>query len=238
MDSRIGATAAQSRVDAVLFDFSGTLFRLEPNESWVPHFTDHDGTAFDIDTRTELMRRMTAPVGLNVDVDEADRHAWENRDLDPALHRSAYLNVLTTSGVPYEQSVALYSHLIDPMQWTPYQDVAATLALLIARNIRVAVVSNIAFDVRPAFSARGWADLVDEFVLSFEIGATKPDPRIFRLACDRLGVDPQHCLMVGDSDEADGGARAIGCAFALVEPTETAVRTHGLLDALAANSIT
>jgi FMN phosphatase YigB (HAD superfamily) len=39
--------------------------------------------------------------------------------------------------------------------------------------------------------------------------------------------------MVGDSDEADGGARALGCAFALVDPLPTSQRPDALIDALA-----
>ena len=41
----------------------------------------------------------------------------------------------------------------------------------------------------------------------------------------RLGVEAAHAVMVGDSDEADGGARAIGCGFVLVDPLPTAERT-------------
>jgi FMN phosphatase YigB (HAD superfamily) len=39
--------------------------------------------------------------------------------------------------------------------------------------------------------------------------------------------------MVGDSEEADGAARALGCAFALVDPLPTADRPDGLVEALA-----
>jgi HAD superfamily hydrolase (TIGR01549 family) len=97
------------------------------------------------------------------------------------------------------------------------------------------VVSNIAFDLRPAFAAAGTA--ADEYVLSFEVGAIKPDPAIFRIALQRLGVDPADALMVGDSEEADGGARAVGCAFALVDPLPTAERPGGLLRALREHGI-
>lgn len=38
--------------------------------------------------------------------------------------------------------------------------------------------------------------------------------------------------MIGDSDEADGGARAIGCGFALVDPLPTVERRDGLKTAL------
>jgi FMN phosphatase YigB (HAD superfamily) len=38
--------------------------------------------------------------------------------------------------------------------------------------------------------------------------------------------------MVGDSDEADGGARALGCGFILVDPLPTVQRRDGLKTAL------
>jgi FMN phosphatase YigB (HAD superfamily) len=100
------------------------------------------------------------------------------------------------------------------------------------------VVSNIAFDVRPAFRAMGVAEHVTEFVLSFEVGAVKPKPEIFQTTLSRLGVDAADALMVGDSEEADGGALAVGCGFALVDPLPTHQRPDGLIEALKAHGIT
>ena len=50
-------------------------------------------------------------------------------------------------------------------------------------------------------------------VSSAEAGAPKPDPRIFRLALERLGVAPEHALHVGDDAVDRDGARAAGLAF-------------------------
>ena len=94
------------------------------------------------------------------------------------------------------------------------------------------MVSNIAFDVRPAFQAIGVADDVDEFVLSFEVGAIKPDAAIFQAALTALGVAAGETVMVGDSEEADGGAEALGCGFLLVDPLPTWQRPDGLRSAL------
>jgi FMN phosphatase YigB (HAD superfamily) len=96
----------------------------------------------------------------------------------------------------------------------------------------VGVLSNIAFDIRPAFRARGLDRYVDAFVLSFEEGVIKPDPAIFRVALDRLGAAAEDTLMIGDSEQADGGAKALGCAFALVAPLPTRERPDALLTAL------
>ncbi|GAA2532871.1 HAD family hydrolase [Mycolicibacterium diernhoferi] len=221
-------------IRAVLFDFSGTLFRLEEDDSWFAGITV-DEKAVEGHVQAELMRRVTAPTGNSVPMSEEQQHNWENRDLEPHLHREAYLHVLRESGLTGEDAAALYPKLVDPASWTPYPDTAATLNGLRAAGIKTAVVSNIAFDLRPALAAAGTG--VDEYVLSFEVGAVKPDPAIFQVALARLGVEAVDSLMVGDSEEADGGARSLGCAFALVDPLPTAQRPDGLLAALRAHGI-
>ncbi|MEV0071745.1 HAD family hydrolase [Amycolatopsis sp. NPDC050768] len=220
-------------INAVLFDFSGTLFRLEQDSSWLTDVIDDHGQTLDLEAQTELMRRMTAPVGQVVELDAEYRQAWNDRDLDPDLHRKVYLEVLSRSGVPHrDQAEALYNRLITPSEWTPYPDTEAALKLGAAGGRKVGVLSNIAFDIRPAFTQRGWDTHVSSFVLSFEVGAVKPQPEIFRAAIDQLGVGAEETLMIGDSEEADGGARALGCAFELVDPLPTAERPDALLGAL------
>lgn len=222
-------------VAAVLFDFSGTLFRLEEDDSWFAGMQlDHDAEV-DGHVQAELMRRLTAPTGRSVEMTPEKYRTWVNRDLAPHLHREAYLHVLRASGLADHHAEALYRRVIDPSCWTPYPDTASVLKALSAKGIKTAVVSNIAFDLRPAFEALG-AD-VDEFVLSFEIGAVKPDPAIFQTALERLGVKACDTVMVGDSDDADGGARDVGCGFVLVDPLPTAQRPDGLLQALASYGV-
>lgn len=218
-------------VSAVLFDYSGTLFRLEENDSWFAGMAV-DEHAVDGHVQAELMRRLTAPTGRSVSMTDEQYRAWADRDLAPHLHREAYLHVLRESGLADHHAQALYDRVIDPASWTAYPDTARVFKNLRAQGIRTAVVSNIAFDVRPAFAAIGAAEHVDAFVLSFEVGAIKPDPAIFTAALDLLGVAAQDALMVGDSEEADGGARTVGCQFALVDPLPTAERPDGLIAAL------
>lgn len=228
---------------AVLFDYSGTLFRLEEDDSWFAGMelespmSPEATREVDGHVQAELMRRLTAPTGRSVSMTPEALEAWVNRDLAPHLHREAYLHVLRESGLAHHHAEALYGRVIDPASWTPYPDAGPVLAGLRRLGIKTAVVSNIAFDIRPAFDAIGAADEVTEFVLSFEVGVIKPDPAIFAIALDRLGVPAERALMVGDSDEADGGARALGCAFALVDPLPTADRSDGLLAALGAHGI-
>ncbi|MEV0335434.1 HAD family hydrolase [Nocardia sp. NPDC050717] len=224
-------------IDAVLFDFSGTVFRLEDDRTWADELIDDAGAPFDVAAKAEVLRRMTAPVEQFMTFDAAGQHAWDHRDLDPALHRHAYLEVLRGSGVPDRQAGRLYERLIDPLAWTPYPDTGMVLESLSAHGIPIGIVSNIAFDIRPAFDRRGWTELIGAMTLSFEVGAIKPSAEIFRDAIDRLGVAPERVLMIGDSAEADGGATLLGARFALVDPLPTADRPRALIDALAAHGI-
>lgn len=210
-------------VRAVLFDFSGTLARLEENDNW---FT---GMGLDGPMQQLVMERVLAPTGT------ASHHAWDHRDLDPTLHREVYLHVLRETGLPDEHAESVYRRTIDPTEWQVYPDTVEVLKVLRDNGIRTAVVSNIAWDIREVLNPAGAH--ADEYVLSFEVGAAKPDVRIFEAALARLGVNAAETLMVGDSVENDGAARQLGCAFAYVEPLPLADRPHGLFDALRAAGV-
>jgi HAD superfamily hydrolase (TIGR01493 family) len=216
-------------IQGVLFDYSGTLFHLEPGPEWLA----------DDPRRDELFALLTASTrsAEHLPPDLADD--WARRDLDPETHRSVYLAALTTSDIPVEPRVAelLYARMTDPASWQPYPDTVPALRRLRDAGVRVAVVSNIAWDIREVFDRHGAADLVDEIVLSYVEGVMKPDEKIFTVACQRLGVEPERTLMVGDSEEADGGAVTIGCDFALVEPLAVADRPDALLKVLATQGL-
>ncbi|HPY24842.1 MAG TPA: HAD-IA family hydrolase [Mycobacterium sp.] len=205
-------------VKAVLFDFSGTLARLEDDDTWF------DGTGLDAGQRAEVMDRLTHPTVA------VDHHAWGYRDLDTSMHREAYLHVLLDAGLAVPHAESLYARCIDPNQWTVYPDTVAVLDGLRANGIRTAVVSNIAWDVRSVLVSAGTD--ADEYVLSYQVGVAKPDRGIFEVALSRLGVDAGHAVMVGDSVENDGAAAELGCGFVLVDPLPVADRPTALLDAL------
>jgi HAD superfamily hydrolase (TIGR01509 family) len=215
-------------IQGVLFDYSGTLFRFEPGAGW-------PSGDFDDAARERLTHVLTSPT-LSADhlpPDLAD--AWSRRDLDPEVHRTVYLASMAGSGVALsdEQAERVYESLTDPAAWRPYPDTVEVLRDLRAREIPVAVVSNIAWDIRSVFERYGVADLVTEWVLSYVEGVVKPDPKIFTIACQRLGVTPADAVMVGDSEEADGGAASIGCRTVFVDPVPTATRPTALRDAVA-----
>jgi HAD superfamily hydrolase (TIGR01509 family) len=218
-------------IHGVLIDFSGTLFRLEISETWL---ADQNGTA----SAEHLINALTAPTGPATRLPPEMAQAWARRDLDPEIHQLVYTESLRQAGLTAPgQAEDGYRRMLDPASWQVYPDVRAMLERLRDKNIPVGVVSNIAWDIRTSFDRFGLTELVAEFVLSFQEGSVKPDEKIFRIACDRIGVDPRHVLMIGDSREADGGAAALGCQVAIVEPVPTAQRPDALLAALAAHGL-
>ena len=72
-------------------------------------------------------------------------------------------------------------------------------------------------------------DLFDETVISGDVGLHKPQPEIYLLACERLGVEPRDCAFVDDLRENVAGAEAVGMAALLHRDS---VETIGRLEAL------
>ena len=53
--------------------------------------------------------------------------------------------------------------------------------------------------------------VIDTYLISQSEGLRKPDPKLFRLAAERLGVQPDECVFVGDSPISDiSGAQRVG----------------------------
>ena len=227
-------------VEAVLFDFSGTLMRAEPPDRRVAELLAEAGVGLPDGEAYAWARRLERSGGLpggqfKAVIPEEIRETWERRDLDPAAHRGAYTWLINNSGWPWpELADALYDMCTRPADWAPYPDTLPALTALAGRGIRTAVVSNIGWDPRPVLVAHGIADLVDAILLSYEEGCAKPDSALFRKACARLGSDPARTLMVGDDRRADGGAEAVGIRTFFVDPVPVAQRPVGFGPLLAA----
>lgn len=158
----------------------------------------------------------------------------KGRDLSSDAHREVWTALFeraheTVPGI----ASALYERVMDPEAWIPYPDTAPTLQALRARGTKIGVVSNVPRDLRPIFAARRLDRLVDSFTHSFEVGAEKPDPLIFRRACESLGTAPSETLMVGDHAVADGGAVKAGLHFHLLPPDAAPDRPRGLASVVA-----
>jgi epoxide hydrolase-like predicted phosphatase len=66
-------------------------------------------------------------------------------------------------------------------------------------------------------------ELADLIVYSHEVGMSKPDPRIYLLTCERLGVRPAETVFLDDAEPAVDGARAVGMQAILFEDNAQAI---------------
>lgn len=85
--------------------------------------------------------------------------------------------------------------------------------------LRIAIVTNgQAQQQRAKVRAVGLTDKVHGFVISEEVGASKPAAEIFHSACQAIGVAPTDCLCIGDSLQLDiRGAENAGIPAILID---------------------
>jgi putative hydrolase of the HAD superfamily len=138
-------------------------------------------------------------------------------ELDPGSMRLARTKAfLTDLGAVVDDELA---HRLEDRRraevdeaWALFDDVVPCLDWLQAAGLKVAAVTNASGPhQRDKLNALGIARFFDTVVIAGELGAAKPDPQIFRAACDRLDVPAQEALHVGDRLDVDAvGARDAG----------------------------
>jgi putative hydrolase of the HAD superfamily len=112
-------------------------------------------------------------------------------------------------------------------EWTkrtlvPRPDALETLAELRRRGHRLGLISVCSEDVPHVWDETPLAGKLDETIFSCDVGISKPDSRIYEIACERLEVEPAECLFVGDgaNDELPGAERVGMTAVQLRAPGE------------------
>jgi putative hydrolase of the HAD superfamily len=96
----------------------------------------------------------------------------------------------------------------------PMPGALEAVAGLHARGLELAVISNWDVGLSEHLERIGAAEYFSAIITSAEAGAAKPNPSVFRLALERLGVEPGRALHVGDEPPDEEGARAAGMRFA------------------------
>ena len=110
------------------------------------------------------------------------------------------------------------------------KEITDMLDALKEKGLKIALISN-CFDeeVDPVKNSRLYP-YFDVALLSYEVGVMKPDPKIFRLALERLKLEPGECIYVGDggSNElkaaTDCGMKAFQARWYLKENKRRAPR--------------
>jgi len=104
----------------------------------------------------------------------------------------------------------------------PRPEALPTLEELRRRGHRLGMISVCTEEVPQVWGETPLGREFDAAVFSCEVGVSKPDARIYEIACERLGVEARDCLFVGDgaNDELPGAERAGMTALQLRPPGE------------------
>lgn len=219
-------------LSGVLFDWRGTLVTVLDPQDWAREALNRLGRSADDDAAAALWDAIRSAAG------HPDRLASPDCDTSVATHRRIYYDVFTDAGVDADLADALYAVESDASYNEFAVDAGPTIGRLAAAGVKVGVISDIHFDLRPVFAAQGLDTSIDAFVLSYEHGVQKPDPAFFEIALEKLGTTPHETLMVGDRASHDGAAVALGTTTLLLPPLTDIHHTRlQLVDGiLAANS--
>ena len=180
------------RYAAVIFDMDGLL--LDTETLW------HEAEA-------ELFRR------------HGDEFTWDDKMAVIGTsyeHTSVYF--ADRLGLPREQGGALVAEMLQLMHGLLRQAVDARPGAveLVARltdldGVALGLASNSPrYLVDDALGTAGLTDAFEVIVTSDDVEHAKPAPDIYRLACERLGVDPADAIALEDSASGVAAAKAAG----------------------------
>jgi putative hydrolase of the HAD superfamily len=210
-------------IKAVFFDWSFTLARYIPS-------------------REELQCQALGELGILVSpscitagLAVADRYLWEESSVSSIRQRSleerAALfvryeqKVLAESGVRVPTDSANFPKLIKnldelykQLKFVLYDDVLPAVKSLKQKNLVLALVTNMDADMKAICRELGLAEYLDLIITSSEVGASKPQPKIFLTALQMAGLNAAEVIHLGDQPDIDiAGARGAGIQPVLLD---------------------
>jgi putative hydrolase of the HAD superfamily len=185
-------------VRAVIFDLWNTLADW-PVEAW-----------------EEVRPRVAERLGLPLDEFEERWYAelGHVRELGPLADALASFDVAPE----VVEEIAEMRRVVTRQGLAPVDGAVETLAELRRRGLRIGLISICTDDVPAMWAETPFHGLFDAEVFSCSVGLRKPDPRIYLLACEQLGVEPGDAMFVGDGDNDElAGAERVGMTAILLE---------------------
>jgi 2-haloacid dehalogenase len=179
------------QIKAIIFDFGNVLLEWDPRYVYQRFFPND-------------------PEGIERFLNEVNFMEW---------------NLLQDQGRPFREGVAVlskqfpqYSHLIQAYHdhWTDSLGDALDGTVEILKELKQAGyalygLSNWSAETFPLARARhDFFDLLDDMVISGEVGHVKPHPEIFQILLDRIGRPAQECLFIDDASVNIQQAQKIG----------------------------
>ena len=228
------------RFRAIFFDAGETL--VHPHPSFPELFAavlEREGFPVGVDAVHEQIHH----VGDRFAQAAREEELWTTSpERSRAFWLSVYERLLAGMGLPTGDGLheTLYREFTDLANYALFDDVAPALSALRRSGAMLGVVSNFEEWLERLLGQLGVLDVFDVRVISGLEGVEKPDPRIYRLALERAGVEPAEAAFVGDSPEFDiDPPAAIGMFPVLIDrrdrhPGFTGLKIRRLTDLAAA----
>jgi HAD superfamily hydrolase (TIGR01509 family) len=207
-------------ITGVIFDIHSTLIDQGDADQWLDAALAVAPHNLSADQRTDLVAFLDRIwEGARV------KDPGSSRDLSFEAH-SRVFHALLADGPAVDPSLgnALYDVMLST--WHAYDDTVPVLQELKGMGIGICLLSNAGVPIRTVLDREGVTPWIDHTVLSYEVGAVKPDLRIFHAALDALGMPAESVLMVGDNAHDDGGGTRLGLRTVILP--RTGGRIHGL----------
>jgi epoxide hydrolase-like predicted phosphatase len=202
--------------DALIVDFGGVLT--------TPLQDSFGGFAASLGIELQDLVRVMLPIYTGAGDDTVER--FEKGTLDEAeFSRQLARRFESATGRPVE-SEGLVGRIFEGTRLEP----SMVEAVLVARRdgLRTALLSN-------SWGMTGYPkdrfeELFDVVVISGEVGMRKPDPAIYELVLQRLGVPAARCVFVDDYPGHLDPANSLGLTTVLhLSPEQTLARLSELL---------
>ncbi|MEO8477773.1 MAG: HAD-IA family hydrolase [Actinomycetota bacterium] len=199
-----------SQPDAVLLDLYDTLVWSDW-WGWQERLAGELGVTHEAVGRAFDLTRPARSTGAYTDADDDLASVIRAAGLEPVPALVRHLRELEHAHIE-EGGVRLYD------------DALPVVRELRARGVKTALVSNCSHNTRPLIERLGLDDEFDAVILSVEVRAMKPDPAIYRITLDRLGVtDPTRAVFVDDQTAYCDGASEVGMwTYLILRPEEAA----------------
>ncbi len=228
----------------VIFDMGGTLLTYHPPEADPRHGWEGmealgaDGLRAFLLARGYAVPPLEEARARNFAVMDA---GWRRLDTEPGANPQLgplLREVLRDWGLPpaaladglIAEAMDAYAGAVQRIV-TPLEGAAETLVAVRARGLRVGLFSNTVWpgEYHRADLARwGLAPYLEADFFSADVAAWKPDPAVFRMALEALGLRPEEAIYVGDHPYADvWGAQQAGLRGVWLRSREWAGRDFG-----------
>jgi 2-haloalkanoic acid dehalogenase type II len=194
------------RFEAIIFDLGSTLLHFEGDEA-----TYHRAN--------EALCRHLIECGLPLEGERFLADFWQrmqeyrqDRDNEFIEYTTAYIlrTLLSEYGIQdlpdgLIQPALKSFYSISQAQWRVETDTAPVLETLRREGYRLGLISNASddADVQALIDQSGIRGFFEQIITSAALGIRKPNPRIFHYVLDKMGIEPERSVMVGDTLGAD-----------------------------------